>query len=168
MKTMTTPRATRWSEIHQAVDRSAEARAAGLTSHSRYWSGVATGYLAAWLTPETPTTLWVDDLAAARSSNWARPLPLDAVAALPYGDAGFPGRFFQSGVLFGYLQATADDDDAAECSGCGDRVLTDRDDDLSECSVHGWFHDACRSDGCDCRPEREFDKDAYYDAKYGS
>ena len=161
--TVTTVRAD-WSEVNAVLARSDQASAVRDRDAARYWAGVAAGYLAAWRPPESVNYLWRDDLAAARQSTAAGTFTLDQARVKPA--VGWDD-FYACGVLYGYWAATADEDDADECCGCGQRILTGRDEELAECSVHGWYHDWCRADGCDCRPTPEFDKDAYYDQKYG-
>jgi len=135
-----------WSQVNQVLARCDQASAVKDRDAARYWAGMAAGYLAAWRPPETANYLWRDDLAAARQSTAAGTFTLDQARAKPA--VGWDD-FYACGVLYAYFQATAEDEDAAECSGCGVRVLWDRDADAQLCDDHGWFCTfECRREVC--------------------
>ena len=126
--------------VDEALDKARQHRQGGDLDGSQYWLGVAAGVLAAWLPGFSTPDLWADDLAAAKASPSANTATLGFVRTAPWvSRAGFPGSFYLSGVLYGHFEATAEELDAQECTNCGARVLSERDDDAQECRSHGWF-----------------------------
>ena len=139
MTPLVTPRPPQWQEAMDALHLS---KLTDQPNERAYWRGVNLGYLAAF----SAAPIWRDFLTQARQEWFAQPAPWDHIrqvlGMLPTDRPWVEARRYQaSGVLFGYLMATAELPDAAECSACGNRILLDRDEGIRSCNYHGPFCD---------------------------
>jgi hypothetical protein len=163
MPTYVTPRRAQWREVDEAVEQSRAAREGGDLRAAHYWSGVAAGYFSAFTTGDP---LWERDLARADQSLVAAPFTVDradkrveSFRRSGWPELGCTQAMFDMGVLFGFREATAEEDDAEECIACGKRILTSRprwEDSFQ--TWHGWVCDDLCHESFDgghcCRAER--------------
>ena len=121
----------------EAVAKSASAVLAGDTIASGFWRGVVDGMNAAMFGQAR------DVRVEAAQTPYATCGSLSLVKAtltwLPIPAAEVEQAAWASGVLWGFRQATDDQDDAEVCSACDQRVLTQRDELACSCDDHGWF-----------------------------
>ena len=143
------PRPAQFDELNAAIGAATAARRENRTDDYYWWLGVQQGYLAAF----SPWSLWRDDLAAARRNLFARTESFtEVVGRLDRFGVPEPQRrgcIRATGTLWGFKEATAEEDDAQECAApCAGRILTDRDPDAIRCdeSPQTWFcNDDCRT-----------------------